>query len=184
MQTNKTGFFYGTAAEVNVSIGWIPDAVIVSNVTDGDVLYTAAPRHKTMAFTSGGTAEVEAGDVIVGATSGAKGRLLQVLADTGTWAGGDAAGSFIVDAGTVSGTFTSEDVYIEGTTSTDDAGGAALANVGQAVSTGGPADSTGISAYLGSSTPGSEASAGFTVSTGLSEDAKLFRYHAFREANG
>jgi hypothetical protein len=175
MEICKTGFFYGTGAAINIELGWVPDTVIIENQTDGDVLIVAHPAIKTMAFTSGGTNEIKAGHTIVGATSGATARVRQVLADTGTWAGGDAAGTLILDADTVSGTFTSESIYYQGSSSTNDATGAAVANIGTKTTTAAAAN-TNVSAYVGSTT----AAKGFTVATADSEDAKLFSYCAMR----
>ena len=42
----------------------------------------------------------------------------------------------------------------------------------------------GISAYNGSSTPGSEASPGFTIGTDVSENAKVLYYRATRNGPG
>lgn len=176
MHTIKRGFFYGTGAALNVVLGFIPDAVIIQNLTDGDVMNFAFPSVATMAFTSGGTREIKAGDTIIGATSGARATVLQVLADTGTWAGGDAAGTLILDRRTITGTFASENIYVLGSATTNDAGGAAVANQGVDIDTEVASD-TGVSAYLGSETEG----AGFTIASGISEDAKLFGYVAFRD---
>lgn len=176
MQLSKTGFFYGTGAGINIELGWIPDTVIIENQTDGDVLIVAHPSVKTMAFTSGGTNEIKAGHTIIGATSGARARVRQVLADTGTWAGGDAAGTLILDTDSISGTFTSENIYYDGSSSTNDATGAAVANIGTKTTTA-AAGVTTVSGYIGSAASNSK---GFTVATGDSEDAKLFSYCALR----
>lgn len=50
----------------------------------------------TKAYTSGGTHEVLAGDTLTGATSAATCRVLSLTLTTGTWAGGDAAGTLTV----------------------------------------------------------------------------------------
>jgi len=47
-----------------------------------------------LSFDSGGTAEIVAGDLIEGETSGAEGLVISVSLDSGTWAGGDADGTF------------------------------------------------------------------------------------------
>jgi hypothetical protein len=170
------GAFYGTGAAINIECGFVPDRVTIMNDTDGDVLLWAFPSIKKMAFSSGGTSEIKAGHTIVGATSGATAKVKQVLTDTGSWAGGDAAGSLILVAETVVGTFASESIYIQGESGTDDATGAAITNVsvniGAAV-----ADDVDVSAYVGSA--GSNAK-GFTVATSESEDAKLFVYEAVK----
>ena len=48
----------------------------------------------TLGFDSGGTAEISAGDTITGQTSAAEARVISISLDSGTWAGGDAAGTF------------------------------------------------------------------------------------------
>jgi hypothetical protein len=63
-----------------------------------------------VAFTSGGTYEVKPGDIIIGATSAKKAKVVRVDLASGTWAGGDAAGTFIVEA--LSGDFAAENVDV------------------------------------------------------------------------
>lgn len=172
----KHGHFRGTGSAVNVECGFIPDCVITANFTDGTVINVAYPRFTPMAYTSGGTNEIKPGHKIIGATSGATATVLEVHQDTGTWAGGDSAGWLILDADTVVGTFTSESIYYDGSSGTNDATGAAVGTFGVDIDTEVAAD-TGITAYKGSS--GSN-SWGFTVASGVSTDAKLFSYTAFR----
>lgn len=174
----KSGFFYGTGADINIECGFIPDAVLLANVTDGTPMIYANPSVKKMAFTSGGTNEIKAGHTIIGATSGATARVRQVLADTGTWAGGDAAGTLILDADSVVGTFTSESIYYDGSSGTNDATGAAISATGQDIDTE-VATNTNVTAYLGSAATYSK---GFTVLAAASTDAKLFSYSAWRRA--
>lgn len=177
MQGIKTGFAYGTGAALNIECGFVPELVLLINHTDGTVFNFAMPKFRPMAFTSGGASEIKAGHTIVGATSGAKARVHQVLTDTGTWAGGDAAGSLILEADTVVGTFTSEAIYIEGESGLDDATGAAIGTIGVDSDTEIAAD-TGITPYLGSA---ASAAKGFTLATAVSTDAKLFAWVAFRK---
>jgi hypothetical protein len=63
-----------------------------------------------LAFTSGGTTQILAGDTITGATSAATAVVGQVVKTSGTWAGGDAAG-FIYFA-SQTGTFQAENLNI------------------------------------------------------------------------
>ena len=63
---------------------------------------------KTIAFTSGGTAELRPGVTITGATSAATAVVMGVRLTSGTWAGGDAAGSLFVRSD--SGTFQAENL--------------------------------------------------------------------------
>jgi hypothetical protein len=178
MTTNfKTGFFYGTGAALNVELGFVPDYVQIVNRTDGDKMHVSWVSKRTMAFTSGGVNEIKAGHTLVGATSGATATVLAVLADTGTWAGGDAAGTLILDAKSIVGTFGSESVYFKGSSSTNDATGAAVGGGGVDLDTEVAGD-TVITPYLGVA---GSAAHGFTVASGASEDAKLFAYAAFAE---
>jgi len=66
--------------------------------------------YRSMAFTSGGTAAVAAGDTITGATSSATAFIREVRLTSGSWAGGDAAGFLIFKSTDKTGTFQSENV--------------------------------------------------------------------------
>jgi hypothetical protein len=55
----------------------------------------------------GGTAAINDNDVVTGATSGASGTVKRVVLESGTWAGGDAAGRLIF--ATISGTFSNNE---------------------------------------------------------------------------
>lgn len=65
---------------------------------------------RELSFTSGGTTEIEEGQTITGATSGGTAVLTRVVLESGTWAGGDAAGRFIFASQT--GTFQSENINV------------------------------------------------------------------------
>lgn len=65
---------------------------------------------RDLAYTSGGTTEVVAGDWIVGATGAAKALVLSVTLTTGTWAGGTAAGTLRICS--QHGTFQSENIKV------------------------------------------------------------------------
>lgn len=82
---------------------------------------------RTVAFTSGGTTEIKVGDWIVGATSSAKACVVSIVLTSGTWAGGNAAGTFRVK--NQHGTFQSENVKVAA--GTDDATIGANTNVDQ-----------------------------------------------------
>ena len=176
----KCGFLMGNGAAINVSLGWIPDFVRVVNLTDGDETHEGTCQ-KIFTFTSGGTATPVAGDVLVGATSGATVKIREMLTlSSGTFAGGDAAGSFIARVDECVGIITdTENMYIQGGTSTNDL----------TLTTGFPkqyttkiaaavADETTdtITAYVGSTTE----SKGFTIAAGIAEEAKVLAYQAYR----
>ncbi|MFA6315741.1 MAG: hypothetical protein WC648_05240 [Candidatus Paceibacterota bacterium] len=67
---------------------------------------------RTVAFTSGGTTEITENTALVGATSGATATAKRILLTSGTWAGGDAAGTLILY--TQVGTFQAENLNISG----------------------------------------------------------------------
>ena len=64
----------------------------------------------SITYTSGGTYQVVAGDIITGATSGATATVIGVALSSGTWAGGDAGGTFYLKF--QSGTFQSENLNV------------------------------------------------------------------------
>lgn len=69
---------------------------------------------KALAFESGGTTEIVAGNTIEGATSGATAVVVAVDLDSGTWAGGDAVGTLWVNQQV--GTFEAENLDVGVTT--------------------------------------------------------------------
>lgn len=177
----KRDYLVGNGAAQNIELGWIPDYVRVINVTDGDLITEGylGGGNQVVPFSGGGTTEVAVGDTITGATSGAKATILKVLEYSGTWAGGDAAGFFVVDV--ISGTFQSENVYVssDSTSGTDDA--TVTANVTHSVSVGAAAatasGNAAITRYAGSAGSNSK---GFTIGSTVAEEAKLLYYVAFR----
>jgi hypothetical protein len=64
----------------------------------------------SIAFTSGGTYVVSAGDTTTGATSGATATVTRIDLTSGTWAGGDAAGTLYLK--TQTGTFQAENLDV------------------------------------------------------------------------
>lgn len=184
MDQVRTGFIRGTGAAVNVSLGWIPEYVKVVNATDGDVFYAGFPAGglRVMPFSGGGTTEIRKGDTIKGATSAATAKVVDVILDSGTWAGGTAAGWLLIDGGSKTGTFTSENVYVasDNVSGLDDA--TVTVDTSPAVDSdtevGGAANS--VAPYYGDDgTP-----AGFTISSTVSEDGKLLFFVALRSGPG
>lgn len=177
-----TGVVLGTGAAINVSIGWIPDVVFVVN-SDGDKVHLGT-LGKRVAFTSGGTTEIVAGDKLRGATSvNSTAVVKQVIVTSGTWAGGDAAGWFIYGAEDAEGVFGSENVDLlrNGVLSLANA-----ATVVAAVEHGLDMD-TELAATTGNASitqyTGSAATAGrgFTMGSTISESGKLLTYLALRQ---
>ena len=120
------GAFTGTGAAINIPLGWIPDYVKCVNLTDGDTIdewfrgngagtsirtvlavatnaadgiseYAGTPdTGRTLAYTSGGTYVLKAGDTITGALSATTALVTNVTLASGTFAGGDAVGVITV----------------------------------------------------------------------------------------
>ncbi len=74
----------------------------------GSEFYTYTERK--LAYTSGGTTEIVVGDWIVGATGSAKAEVVGVALASGTWAGGDAAGTLYIRC--QHGSFQSENIKV------------------------------------------------------------------------
>lgn len=169
----------GNGAAINVELGWIPDLVVVTNVTDSDKITVGYPNRMAIPFSSGGTNEIAAGDVITGATSGATATVAKVLLYSGSWAGGDAAGFFIVERDSLTGTFASENVFGEASGATNDA--TVTANVTHSVDIDTEvAAATGNAAISGYAGSAGSAAKGFTIGSTVAEEAKLLRWTAFR----
>jgi hypothetical protein len=183
----KHGQFVGQATPVitNVQLGWIPNSVELYNATDGTPLQTAY-LNWIVPFSSGGTAEILAGALIRGLTSGATAQVQEVLNNTaGTFAAGTAAGFLVLQEGSLTGTFGAENIVItnlaSGTIGTDDATVTANVVHNVAVTTAAAlvaAGTTAISRYEGAT---GSASKGFTVGVGLALASKLIRWRAFRD---
>lgn len=174
-----TGYLVGDGAAQNVELGWYPDLVILTNLTDGDLITIGHLKSYSIPFSGGGTTEVEVGDTIKGATSAATAVVQQVLLSSGTWAGGDAAGFFIVNS--VTGTFQSENVYVDSdsTSGSDDATVTANVQINVAIAAAAAA-ATGTSAISRYAGVAGSASIGFTIGSVLSEEAKLLYWIAIR----
>lgn len=182
------GMVEGTAAAINVELGFIPDFVILTNVTDGNHLVNWW-NMRVCAFSSGGTTGIAAGDIIQGATStGVRAKVGQVVIQSGSFAAGNAAGYLLWHALDENGTFGSENVDVLVGAATIEKGGAvSVANQAAVaaqtelanVDAGTPATVTGtgaLSPYKGSTT----ASQGFTIGSALSESTDLLAFVAFR----
>lgn len=178
MQFFTSGEEVGNGAAINVELGYIPDLVLVTDVTDGTSIHMGFPNRMAIPFSDGGdTAEIVVGEQIIGATSGAKAIVSKILLSSGTWAGGDAAGFFIIDRDSLTGTFGSE--AVAGQTGGGDA--TVTVNVTHTVDIDTEvASATGnaaISAYVGVSASNAK---GFTIGSTIAEEAKLLRWVAFR----
>jgi hypothetical protein len=180
--TSVAGFIHGTGAALNIELGFIPDYVEVTNLTDGDKIQRAW-LGKVVIFTSGGVGQVKPGMILTGATSGATMVVKQVILDSGTWAGGDAAGWFIVD--TIVGTIASENVNSsQGLVQSNVAAVVLEVELGVDVDTAVAAvtGNAGMLRYEGDAANGY--AQGFTIGSTISEDAKLLGYMAIRNDPG
>ena len=180
METFKSGETVGNGAAINVQLGWIPDKVAVYNVTDGNKIRGGFPDRYYIPFSGGGTNELVAGETIEGATSGATAVIREVLLYSGTWAAGTAAGFFVIDAGSIVGTFQSEDVTGKAAGATDDA--TVTVNVTYSVDidteVAGVTGNSALAPYNGTDAVNSK---GFTIGSSVATEAKLLRWVAFRD---
>jgi hypothetical protein len=99
----------GSGKGVPISFTAVDGSAIASGIPIDD--YDAsATGDRTVAFTSGGTYQIIAGDTVAGAAATA--RVYFVDLSSGTWAGGDAAGTLYLD--TQVGSFASENLNVGG----------------------------------------------------------------------
>lgn len=178
----KVGFIHGTGAALNFQLGWVPDWVRIVNLTDGDKVFENF-LGKVIAFTSGGTTVIKKGDVIRGLTNtGTYATIRQVILDSGSWAGGDAAGWFIINAEDITGNFGSENAELNDsgtndvTVALEDEDGIDIDTEVTATTTA----ATNVQSYIGSSAANSK---GFTLGATVSEDGKLLGFVALRNAD-
>lgn len=178
----KSDYLVGNGAAQNIEVGFIPDLVVITNLTDGDVITIGhiGGGREIVPFSSGGTITIAAGDIITGATTGATATVMKVLMYSGTFAGGDAAGFFVVEMiGAVA--FGSENVYVSSDTTAGINDATVTVNVTHSVSidteVATVTTTSAILPYAGSA--GSNAK-GFTVGAVVAEEAKLLFYTAYR----
>lgn len=180
-QNFKAGETVGNGAAINVELGWVPDLVEVYNVTDNDKITIGFPNRQVIPFSGGGTKEVAAGDTIKGATSSATAVVKTVLLYSGSWAGGDAAGFFIVERDDLVGTFQSENVYVSSDTTAGIDDATVTANVTHSVDidteVAAATSNAAITPYVGVAASNAK---GFTIGSTVAEEAKLLRWVAWR----
>lgn len=177
MKNYATGALVGTGAALSVMLGWVPDRVEIVNVTDGDLITIGYPNQWAIPFTSGGTTEIRAGDTIVGATSGATAVVGTVLLASGSWAGGDAAGVFLVERGDLVGTFGSENVDVGAASNLATVTVNVTHSVAISDAVASATSNSAITAYDGAE---GSAAKGFTIGSTVSKAAKLLRWSAWR----
>lgn len=174
----KVGAVVGTGVAIDVELGWVPDYVEVTNLTDGDLITksTLFGERRFMAFSSGGTTEIVAGNKVTGATSGATAIVDEVLLASGTWAGGDAAGFFMLRD--IYGTFGSENVSVDGASNLATVTAPQTASVAIAAAATGATGNAAVTPLAGTR----EMAKGFTIGSTVAEAGKLLGYLAIRTA--
>lgn len=127
VQSTAFGLHFATAGPDNIEVGFIPDVVKLYKIGATLPVIQLWIRLKVCAFTSGGTRELVAGNIIQGATAtGVRAEIRRVQLTSGTWAGGDAAGNFFWQDWNQNGTFGSENVNLLVPESTVSGGGGIL----------------------------------------------------------
>ncbi len=96
----------GNQYAIRNKVGSVTAGLYVESATG----WTEVTLNDELAFTSGGTYQIQEGDTITGATSGATATVERVQVTGGTWAGGDAVGWLILSS--VVGTFQAEDLDV------------------------------------------------------------------------
>ncbi len=180
MESFKSGYVVGNAAAINVELGWIPDRVEVYNHTDGTKITVAFLDTWIVPFSGGGTNVLAAGDTITGVTNtGVSAIIAQVLLYSGSWAGGDAAGFFVIKRDDMVGNFGSENVIGGAAGATDDA--TVTINVIQCYSSdsevGAETGNTALAAYVGVEASNAK---GFTIGSTVAVEAKVLVWSAWR----
>lgn len=184
----KVGYIHGTGAALSVEIGFVPEKVTITNLTDGDITFEGF-LSKIVVFTSL-SAAVEPGYWLKGITSGAKARIREIILDSGTIAGGDAAGWFICDQEDITGTIASENAQIyaaePGTAAAATNHCGVVVDVVYGITTAAAvAQATtathGVLPYVGTEATYRK---GFTIGTTISEDGKLLGFEAIANDPG
>lgn len=88
-------FIVGTGAAINLEIGFIPDAVRVTNLSDRNEIVIGV-TNTVLAF-DGGREELKEGDLIIGSGSKARGLVKKVLVATGAWSSDNATGFIVLE---------------------------------------------------------------------------------------
>jgi hypothetical protein len=106
--TALTAIKTGLNATAKVFFSQMNDYCIFGNGVNAPQKYHGSYRF--LQFTSGGTYEPQIDDTLTGHTGAATAIIVAIKVTSGTWAGGDAAGEFIVK--TQTGTFEAEDLDV------------------------------------------------------------------------
>lgn len=179
MEIFRTGEVVGNGAAINIELGWVPDRVEVYNATDGDIVTVGFCNRQVIPFTSGGVNEIKVGDKITGVTSKATATVKQIELYSGSWAGGDAAGFFIVERDTIVGTFQAENVIGVAAGAADDATVTANVTHSYKIDTATAAVTT-TSALLPYGGVAASNAKGFIIGSVVAEEAKILRWSAWR----
>lgn len=101
--TNASGKAEAQYGAADTPQEWVFNAADVAN---GDTAYGIFMWSLTLDFTSGGTVEFKVGDNVYGSTGAGAAIITDIRLKSGTWAGGDAAGTLCLK--TQTGTFEAE----------------------------------------------------------------------------
>lgn len=98
----KQGAFTGAGAAVNIVCGFIPGFVVLTNPRGSTETVTIWDGFSTLGFDSG-SEEILPGDVLQDASASGTFEVVSVTLESGSWAGGDAAGfmEIIGESGTI-----------------------------------------------------------------------------------
>ncbi len=190
----KIGFIHGTSAALNVEIGFVPEWVRIYNATDGENIFEGWLK-KVSEFTSLSTT-IKPGYWLKGITSGAKMKIADFILDSGTVAGGDAAGWLIVDQEDITGTPTAGGENFQVYTEEPGTAAAATNHVTttasetnitygmETITSAGPITATSdglIEPFIGTD---AALRKGFTIGTQISEDGDLLTFVAMSSSPG
>ncbi len=189
--TARSGLIHGTGNALNIELGWIPDYVEVTSF-EATTRLVKAWLGKVIVFTGGGTTEIKAGEWIKTITNGAKARIREVILDSGTWAGGDAAGWFVCNAEEITGTIGSENAqrYASepGTAvaTSDDVSVVLDVEFGVDIDTeiAKVTGAAGILSFVGNADTTPKQAKGFTIGATISADGLLLGYYAMKNDPG
>lgn len=183
-----------TAAAINIECGFIPDFVMVYNVSDETEINYADMR-ELLAFDGGGGSglEIVSGDTIEGST-GWQAVVDEVILTGGSWAGGNAAGYLVLRPGSrTSGTVTDNtDIKKAVQQGADPSGDYATVNgtaqplhlsahVDGNAGAVGQTGNAAITAYVGAAGTNSR---GFTIGSTVLAASQVFFWHAWGEGVG
>lgn len=174
------GVLKGSAAAVNVSVGFVPDLVILTNPRGSAETLVIGAGYPILGFDSG-SHEIMIGDTMRDATGGGTFTVETITLLSGSWAGGDAAGYMEIagHTGTIANNNALSIVAREGRAGVADAatidGTVTVMDMDIDTEAGTPA-AVFVKEYDG----GSEASKGFTLAAGALPNGEYVKWFAIK----